>query len=102
MWKQERERKSLMFKPLAPAGIFSGVHQEVHRSDVHACKRACKGGRRVGGPVGGAHGRRRSFQKICKKSNEKFTIFKKFQENFAIFSIFLNFIEFLAKIWTKI
>ena len=69
---------------LAPAGIFFGG-SEVHQG------RDCKGGRRVGGSGGGAPGRRRSFQKIWKKSLKNLQFLKNSQENFANFSIFFKF-----------
>ena len=55
---------------LAPAGnFFGGGGSEVHQG------RACKGVTAWGVPGAEPPGRRRSFQKFCKKSNEKFTIF---------------------------
>ena len=63
------------YASLAPAGIFSGG------IDVHQ-GRACKEGRRVGGS-----GRRRSFQKISKKSmqNLHFLILKEISRFFQNF-----------------
>ena len=64
---------------LAPAGIFRWG-SEVHQG------RACKGSPRGGFRGAEPPGRQRSFQKICKKINEKLQFLKDFQENFAIFS----------------
>ena len=72
---------------LAPAGIFrGGGGSEVHQG------RACKGVAAWVVP----DGRRRSFQKNCKKINEKFTFFKKFSRKFPdffqkFFTILQNF-----------
>ena len=79
---------------LAPAGIFSGGGSEVHQG------RSCKGGRRVGGSGGGApRTPEKFFKKFVKKAEKNLQLFKKFQENFAIFS---KFCKILSKIWTKI
>ena len=81
---------------LAPAGIFSGG-SEVHQG------RACKGGRRVGGSGAEPPDAGEVFKKFVKKSMKNLQFLKNFQENLAIFSnFFVNFIEFLAKIRTKI
>ena len=61
------------------------------------------GGRRVGVPGGGPPRTPKKFSKHVKKSIENLKFLKNFQEYLAICSkIHLNFIEFLAKIWTKI
>ena len=60
-------------KPLAPREFCQG--------EVRSTK---EGGSRVGGSGGGAPGRRRRFQKICKKSMKNLEFFKNFQENLAI------------------
>ena len=64
---------------LAPAGIFSGGG-EVNQG------RACSGVAAWGVPGAEPPGRRRSFEKNCKKINEKLQFLNKFQENFVIFS----------------
>ena len=67
---------------LAHSGIISGG-REVHQG------RACKGVAAWGVPVGGAPGRRRSFQKICKKINEKLQFLKNFKKISRFFQNFL-------------
>ena len=85
----------ILYESLATTGFFRGGGSEVHQ------RRACK--RVAGGfPGGGAPGLRRSFQKIV-KNQWKFYNFIKFSRKFRdFFKIHYIFIEFLAKICTKI
>ena len=78
---------------LAASGIFflgGGA------GEVRSTKGGLVGGR--GSPRGGFRG---SFQKGCKKSMKNLQ-FLKFSRKFRDFLIFFKFIEFSAKIWTKI
>ena len=78
-----------------PRDFFGG--SEIHQG------RAWKGVAAWGVPGEEPPGRRRSFQKICKKSMKKLAIFLKFPRKFRdFFKNFWNFIAFLAKIWTTI
>ena len=55
-----------------------------------------------GASGGGAPGRRRCFQKICKKTMKNLQFFENFKGNFAIFSKTLTFIDFFSQVWTKV
>ena len=76
---------------LAPEGIFSGGGRGPPRESLQE-----------GSPRGGWPPDAGEVFKKFKKSNEEFTIVEILKGNFAIFSIFLNFIEFFAKILGKI
>ena len=83
---------AMMFYFISAHRNFSGAGSEVHQG------RVCNGGRRVGAGSGAEHpGRRRNFQKICKKSMKNLEFLENFKRNFAIFQIFLKFYPIFGK-----
>ena len=80
---------------ISAAGIFSGGA----RSTKEGLARGAVWG---GGPEAELPGRRRSFQKICKKSMKMYNILKILKEIWGYFQFFNILSNFSQKFWAKI